>query len=101
MELVFNQHGNHVVQKMIQSVHCQQLGELIEVLEGNFFEMSLNQFACRVVQRVLENFQGCKKEKVCSELIQRSLDLTKDPFGIFVMTKMLETCCHVEQQQIM
>lgn len=42
VECVFNQHGNHVIQKIIQSVSCEYLGPLREELEGNFFDMSLN-----------------------------------------------------------
>lgn len=33
-EITFNQHGNHVLQKIIQSVPCSKLEDVTDILSG-------------------------------------------------------------------
>lgn len=62
--------------------------------------MASNQFACRIVQRILESFSGEPRDQVIEELCMRSADLIKDHYGIFVMTKILEVGSEKEKDLI-
>jgi hypothetical protein len=63
--------------------------------------MSLSSFGCRVVQRILENYDNDKRHLYFQEILSRTYDLTKDPYGIYVMTKILGSGTTEEKASIM
>lgn len=46
--------GNYVVQKMFEYGSLNQRKQLFKDLQGRMFDLSCNQYGCRVVQKALE-----------------------------------------------
>jgi len=52
--------------------------------------MSVHQYGCRVIQRMLEHCKEEQKKPIYREVFERVLDLTKDQFGNYVISHVLE-----------
>jgi hypothetical protein len=47
--------GNHVVQKIVEQVSSNKIQFIVDAFKTRIFEMSIHQFGCRVIQRMLEH----------------------------------------------
>jgi len=56
-----DQNGNHVIQKLIEKLPKGEHGEILKVIYGNVYDLSMHQYGCRVIQRV---FEHCRDEEV-------------------------------------
>ena len=53
-KLIKDVFGNYVVQKMFEYGNLNQRRQLYNILKGNMWEYSQDQYGCRVVQKALE-----------------------------------------------
>ena len=52
--------------------------------------MSVHQYGCRVIQRMLEHCEEAQIRPILNEVFERVLDLTKDQYGNYVISHVLE-----------
>ena len=58
--------------------------------EKGLVEICVHQYGCRVIQRMLEHCKEEQKKPIYREVFERVLDLTKDQYGNYVISHVLE-----------
>nr|XP_043633661.1 pumilio homolog 4 [Erigeron canadensis] len=96
--LAQDQYGNYVIQHVLQHGKPHERSAVISQLAGQIVKMSLQKFASNVVEKCLT--YGSPEE--CQLLVKEMLGSTdeneplqvmmKDPFGNYVVQKVLQTC---------
>ncbi|XP_047306464.1 pumilio homolog 4 [Impatiens glandulifera] len=96
--LAQDQYGNYVIQHVLQHGKPHERSAIINKLAGQIVQMSQQKFASNVVEKCLV-FGGVKERQV---LVNEMLGYTdenvplqamvKDPYGNYVVQKVLETC---------
>ncbi|VVA97101.1 unnamed protein product [Arabis nemorensis] len=96
--LAQDQYGNYVIQHIIQHGKPHERSEIINKLAGQIVKMSQQKFASNVVEKCL-TFGGPAERLVLVNEMLGSTDeneplqaMMKDPFGNYVVQKVLETC---------
>jgi pumilio RNA-binding family len=89
-ELLQDNFGCYVLQKIIETVHSSQLGELMnEHIIPRYFDLSVHQYSCRVMQDVFRYFDSANKIKITDSVLQSVLQLCQDGYGNYVVQKMI------------
>lgn len=89
-ECVWDQSGNHVIQVIIIRIPLKHLGFIIEAFQNQLHVLATHIYGCRVVQRMLENWDGPVKEKIMAALWPSMESLIQDPFGNYVSQHIIE-----------
>ncbi|XP_027111512.2 pumilio homolog 4 [Coffea arabica] len=96
--LAQDQYGNYVIQHVLQHGNPRERSEVISKLAGQIVKMSQQKFASNVIEKCLA-FGGPQERKVLIDEMLGSTDeneplqaMMKDPFGNYVVQKVLETC---------
>ncbi|VDP07967.1 unnamed protein product [Soboliphyme baturini] len=99
---VKDQNGNHVVQKVIETVEPKHLQFVIDVMYErrtsnrcslfliDVFTLSTHPYGCRVIQRILEHCTNEQKRPILEELHQHMKSLVCDQYGNYVVQHVLE-----------
>ncbi|XP_057476979.1 pumilio homolog 4-like isoform X2 [Actinidia eriantha] len=96
--LAQDQYGNYVIQHVLQHGKPHERSAIIGKLAGQIVEMSQQKFASNVVEKCLtfggpEERQLLVKEMLGSTYENAPLQaMMKDPYGNYVVQKVLETC---------
>jgi len=89
-ELLQDNFGCYVLQKIIETVHSSQLEELMnEHIIPRYFDLSVHQYSCRVMQDVFRYFDSKNKIKITESVLQNVLALCQDGYGNYVVQKMI------------
>ncbi|KAL3520749.1 hypothetical protein ACH5RR_018898 [Cinchona calisaya] len=96
--LAQDQYGNYVIQHILQHGKPHERSEVINKLAGQIVKMSQQKFASNVIEKCL-TFGGPEERKLLVNEMLGSTDeneplqaMMKDPFGNYVVQKVLETC---------
>jgi mRNA-binding protein PUF3 len=90
MRCVRDNNGNHVIQKVIDRVPLEYIGNIIDAFRGQVGPLATHGFGCRVVQRLLEKCPEPKRRFVFAELHVEGAKLVADQYGNYVTQHMLE-----------
>uniref|UniRef100_A0A915KN27 PUM-HD domain-containing protein n=1 Tax=Romanomermis culicivorax TaxID=13658 RepID=A0A915KN27_ROMCU len=90
LKCVRDQNGNHVVQKVIETVHPQYLGFIVDAFHGQVVSLSTHPYGCRVIQRILEHCTDEQKQPILEELHENIKSLVLDQYGNYVIQHVLE-----------
>lgn len=85
--------GNYVLQKFIQVLRPQACQFIIDEIMEEPEEVSTlakHQYACRILQRLLENCQAQQMEGIIRLLLQDALPLVRHNYGTFVMQEVFD-----------
>ncbi|KAJ3450885.1 mateRNAl protein pumilio [Anaeramoeba flamelloides] len=88
--LLKNVFGNYVIQKICGVGLPEHIKEIINIIKGNVYQLSIDIYACRVVQKAFEEAKYEEKVSMVNEIYERSLSLVKDQNGNHVIQKCLE-----------
>ncbi|KAI7735991.1 hypothetical protein M8C21_022403 [Ambrosia artemisiifolia] len=105
--LAQDQYGNYVIQHVLQHGKLHERSAIINKLSGHIVIMSLQKFASNVVEKCmtygsLEERQLLVKEILGSTDENEPLqEMMKDPFGNYVVQKVLETCDEQSRELIL
>lgn len=83
-------HGNHVVQKIIQVVPREYIDFILNAIRGQVTALSTHQFACRVIQRILENGTEKDKADIMAELHPSMQMLITHEYGNYVTQHVIQ-----------
>ncbi|PIN00579.1 Translational repressor Pumilio/PUF3 and related RNA-binding proteins (Puf superfamily) [Handroanthus impetiginosus] len=96
--LAQDQYGNYVIQHVVQHGKPHERSAIISKLAGQIVKMSQQKFASNVVEKCL-TYGGPEERKLLVNEMLGSTDeneplqaMMKDPFGNYVVQKVLETC---------
>ncbi|XP_038690451.1 pumilio homolog 4 [Tripterygium wilfordii] len=96
--LAQDQYGNYVIQHVLEHGKPHERSAIIAKLAGNIIKMSRQKFASNVVEKCL-TFGGPDERQLLVNEMLGSTDeneplqaMMKDPFGNYVVQKVLETC---------
>ncbi|CAN0825668.1 Pumilio homolog 4 [Linum grandiflorum] len=96
--LAQDQYGNYVIQHVLEHGKAHERSAIISKLAGQIVKMSQQKFASNVVEKCL-TFGGPDERQILVNEMLGSTDeneplqaMMKDPFGNYVVQKVLETC---------
>ncbi|KAJ9175509.1 hypothetical protein P3X46_014058 [Hevea brasiliensis] len=96
--LAQDQYGNYVIQHVLEHGKPRERSVIISKLAGQIVNMSQQKFASNVVEKCL-TFGGPEERQILVNEMLGSTDeneplqaMMKDPFGNYVVQKVLETC---------
>ena len=90
LELVRDQNGNHVVQKVIKRVHWTYIPFVIDACVQNLPQLASHNYGCRVVQRLLRHYDGPLMSLILRELHAGSQALIVNQYGNYVTQHIIE-----------
>ena len=90
MKIIKGEHGNHVIQKVIEIVPRRFIGFIMDAFRGRVSELSTDQFACRVVQRALEHGTDADRAMIMDEIHSCSQILITDTYGNYVAQHVIQ-----------
>lgn len=82
--VIKDQHGNHVIQKILTIVPREYTDFIINSFRGRVHDLSKNIYACRLIQRVLESGNDADKAMVMEEIDACYGSLFVDQYGNYV-----------------
>nr|GMC72933.1 pumilio homolog 4 [Ipomoea batatas] len=96
--LVQDQYGNYVIQHVLQHGKPHERSSIISKLAGQIVKMSQQKFASNVVEKCLIFGTPEERKLLVNEMLGSTDEneplqvMMKDPFGNYVVQKVLETC---------
>ncbi|KAE9589896.1 putative armadillo-like helical, nucleic acid binding NABP, pumilio domain-containing protein [Lupinus albus] len=96
--LAQDQYGNYVIQHIIQHGKSHERTAVISKLAGQIVKMSQQKFASNVIEKCLTFGSPEERQILVNEMLGTSDEneplqaMMKDPFGNYVVQKVLETC---------
>lgn len=89
-EMLQDNFGCYVLQKIIETVPCNKLTALMDQqLIPRYFDLSVHQYSCRVMQDVFRYFRDEEKMRITDCVLRSVLDLSRDSYGNYVVQKMI------------
>ncbi|KAI3721448.1 hypothetical protein L2E82_32459 [Cichorium intybus] len=96
--LAQDQYGNYVIQHILQHGKPHERSDVINKITGQTVKMSLQKFASNVVEKCLTYGSLEERQLLVNEMLGATEEneplqaMMKDPFGNYVVQKVLETC---------
>lgn len=90
MQLIKDQNGNHVIQKIIKRVSQQHTTVVIDICVQHLQQLAVHAYGCRVVQRLLKHYNGPAKPKILQELHGSAPHLISDQYGNYVTQHIIQ-----------
>ncbi|XAR52346.1 hypothetical protein NMG60_11020359 [Bertholletia excelsa] len=96
--LAQDQYGNYVIQHVLQHGKPHERSDIIHKLAGHIVKMSQQKFASNVVEKCLTFGSTEDRQLLVSEMLGTTDEneplqaMMKDPFGNYVVQKVIETC---------
>lgn len=89
-ELIIDPFGNYLVQKLISYCSEANLNLILEILQYNLFQISINQHGTRALQKVIDNLKNDKQLALLTSGLKPYItELIKDLNGNHVIQKIL------------
>ncbi|ROT38538.1 ARM repeat-containing protein [Sodiomyces alkalinus F11] len=83
-------YGNYVIQMLLVHGSQMQKRAIASILKGKMVEWSFNKYACRVVQKALEQILVEQRAELTQELEPNILPLIRDEFGNHVVQQVIQ-----------
>ncbi|KAI3448260.1 hypothetical protein Pfo_004925 [Paulownia fortunei] len=76
---------------------CSSLAEA----QGNIYHMAKDQHGCRFLQRMFDEGTSLDVQIIFNEIIDHAVELMMNPFGNYLMQKLLEVCNEEQRMHIL
>jgi len=91
LEALKSPHANHVLQKCIKLLPSEQLHFVPVELVGQARKLAQHPFGCRVLQRIIEHYEGLQTSALVEEVITGdAVELCKHSYGNYVLQHIFE-----------
>eukprot|EP01066_Platyproteum_vivax_P008895 Platyproteum_vivax@DN3852_c0_g1_i1.p1 len=90
-DLVQDQNGNHVVQKLLVAFNSPTNDFIYDAIVEKAAEVAMHRHGCCVIQRCIENATEEQKTRLIQKIIDCSLVLIQDPFANYVVQYLIES----------
>ena len=88
LQLITDQFGNYLIQKIILYLNEEQLFKIMQIISQNFFEICINTYGTRVLQKMIECLKTPKLSNYFFQLMKPLVTpLLKELNGTFVVQK--------------
>ncbi|KAF3770506.1 hypothetical protein M406DRAFT_239908, partial [Cryphonectria parasitica EP155] len=85
IRIMKSDNGNHVVQKLLTKLPRDRIDFVYNAVRGRVSELSQQQYACRVIQRMIEKGTDADKEFILQEFHDVAARLVTDSWGNYVV----------------
>uniref|UniRef100_A0A8R1HR76 PUM-HD domain-containing protein n=1 Tax=Caenorhabditis japonica TaxID=281687 RepID=A0A8R1HR76_CAEJA len=88
-----DQNGNHVIQKAIEKVDSQYIQFIVDALletPNTIYEMSVDPYGCRVVQRCLEHCIPSQTTPMIERIHERFDEIANNQYGNYVVQHVIQ-----------
>jgi len=85
MKFVYDQNGNHVVQKLIECLSPKEIGFVVDEISGYTYSLAIHPYGSRVIQRLLEKVSRRKAQPLLNEIKQHTIALSKNQYGNYII----------------
>ncbi|TGJ78323.1 hypothetical protein E0Z10_g10445 [Xylaria hypoxylon] len=85
LEVAKNQNGNHVVQKVIHLFPEISIPFIMEAFQGQIEQLTVQGYACRVIQRILEHGTPSEKKRLMADIHVCAAKILTDQYGNYVI----------------
>jgi pumilio RNA-binding family len=88
IDCIYDQNGNHVIQKCIEKMPSEQVDFILHTIldkPNHVKDLCLHTYGCRVIQRILEKCHDSQTDPIIEAIILDIQALTKDQFGNYVI----------------
>jgi hypothetical protein len=82
--------GNHVIQRCLQRLGAEDSQFIYDAAVANCVEIATHRHGCCVLQRCIDFATPPQKARLVDEIARKSLVLSQDPFGNYVVQYVLE-----------
>ncbi|KAL6497703.1 hypothetical protein OROHE_027028 [Orobanche hederae] len=106
-KLAQDQYGNYVIQHVVQHGKQHERSAIISKLAGQIVKMSQQKFASNVIEKCLTFSGPEERQHLVNEMLGSTDEneplqaMMKDPFGNYVVQKVLETCDEKSRELIL
>jgi mRNA-binding protein PUF3 len=100
MRCVWDQNGNHVIQKAIEMVPPEYVRFIVNAFKGQVKQSAIHPYGCRVVQRMLEHCEQNDREFILNELHANTSTLIPDVYGNYVIQHVIENGEYEDRNRI-
>lgn len=83
-------HANHVVQKVLTKLPRERIDFIYDAVRGKVFALSTEQYACRVIQRMIEQGTQADRAFILEEFHQVAHKLVTDDWGNYVVQAVIK-----------
>eukprot|EP01023_Acetabularia_acetabulum_P019768 TRINITY_DN20121_c0_g1_i2.p1 TRINITY_DN20121_c0_g1~~TRINITY_DN20121_c0_g1_i2.p1 ORF type:complete len:681 (-),score=141.98 TRINITY_DN20121_c0_g1_i2:1301-3343(-) len=87
---------HHQNQEEDPTTHYNEKYQTSDDIIGHVMEIASDQYGCRFLQKMMDTEGKPAMDKFFPEIVQHTVNLMKDPFGNYLVQKVLEVCS--EQQ---
>lgn len=84
-------HSNHVIQRVLQKVPRDRIDFVYDAVRGKVFTLSTQQYACRVIQRMVEAGTEADKAFILDEFHKVAPRLVTDDWGNYVVQAVIKS----------
>lgn len=99
--LMQNTHGNHVAQKIVDVLPRNELNFVMDCMRGQVAQMSMQQCACRVVQRMLSKGNDQDRKVIFDEVLADVTKLATSQYGNYVTQAVIEIATPEERDRLL
>lgn len=85
-----NQYGNFVIQRLIENSSFKMIDSMIKNIGLDLFEMATDEFACRVLQKLLKYCSDAQRDQLVTSLLREVNKLLDCRFGSYVLQVVIE-----------
>jgi mRNA-binding protein PUF3 len=82
--------GNHVIQKVVEVLPSVSIPFIMEAFRGQVDTLGKHNFACRVIQRILESGRPEERKSLMADLHACTAKLVVDTYGNYVIQHIIE-----------
>lgn len=90
VKLSYDQFGNFVVQKLLETGDSQDHSDILQQVKGHVMKLSQDKFGCRVMQKMLEALPSEEKADLTAEIQDEVVECIHDMNGNHVIQKVVE-----------
>lgn len=89
-ECIYNQNGNHVIQKCIEKAPPFVIKLIMQSFKDNIVDLSQHVYGCRVVQKLIQQCDEKMKIQIIEQILPATKMLSHNVFGNYVIQYILE-----------